>query len=148
MKQYETSHLVKGEDLNHHGTLFAARAAGWLVEAAFVAAGCTCGTSEGIVCRNLHHMSFRKPVHKGAIVRFAARIVYVGKSSFTVMVTGADAMDGECRMEGMITFVTIDGAGGKRAHGICLDAAADEYERQQRERASAEMEALRSTGGK
>ena len=40
MKQYETSHLVKQEDLNHHGTLFAARAAAWFVEAAFVAAGC------------------------------------------------------------------------------------------------------------
>ena len=40
MKIYETLHLVKGEDLNHHGTLFAARAAAWLVEAGFAAAAC------------------------------------------------------------------------------------------------------------
>ena len=148
MKQYETSHLVKGEDLNHHGTLFAARAAGWFVEAAFVAAGRTCGTSEGIVCRNLHHMSFRKPVRKGAIVRFTARVVYAGTSSFMVMVTASDALNGEACMEGMITFVTIDEAGGKRAHGICLDAPEDECERRQRERAAAEMEAVRTASGK
>ncbi|MEL7655970.1 MAG: acyl-CoA thioesterase, partial [Bacillota bacterium] len=38
MKYYQISHLVKSEDLNHHGTLFAGRSAEWLVEAAFVAA--------------------------------------------------------------------------------------------------------------
>jgi len=31
-------HLVKSEDLNHHGTLFAGRGAEWLVEAGFIAA--------------------------------------------------------------------------------------------------------------
>lgn len=33
MKKYYTTHLVKSEDLNHHGTLFAARTASWFVEA-------------------------------------------------------------------------------------------------------------------
>ena len=42
MRMYETLHLVKGEDLNHHGTLFAARAAGWFAEAGFAAAVCEC----------------------------------------------------------------------------------------------------------
>jgi len=31
-------HLIKSEDLNHHGTLFAGRGAEWMVEAGFVAA--------------------------------------------------------------------------------------------------------------
>lgn len=136
MKQYETSHLVKEEDLNHHGTLFAARAASWFVEAAFVAAGCACGTSEGIVCRNLHTMSFQKPVQKGTILRFLSRVVYAGRSSFMVAVTAVDALREETYIEGMITFVTIDGqTGGKREHSICLDAPEDAYEQQQRERA-------------
>lgn len=33
MKKYYTTHLVKSEDLNHHGTLFAARMASRFVEA-------------------------------------------------------------------------------------------------------------------
>lgn len=58
IKEYETLRLIKEEDLNRHGTLFAARAAGWFVEAAFAAAACEYGTTAGIVCRNLHDMSF------------------------------------------------------------------------------------------
>ncbi len=133
MQQYETSRLVKGEDLNHHGTLFAARAAGWLIEAAFVAAGCACGTSEGIVCRNLQNMSFQKPVQKGTIVRFLARVAAVGTSSFTVMVRAEDALLPTVYMEGAVIFVTIDGKTGRgRAHHIVLDEAEDEAEREQR----------------
>lgn len=135
MKQYETTHLVAQADLNHHGTLFAARAAGWFVEAAFAAAGCACGTTEGIVCRNLHDMSFYKPVRKGTLLRFLARIVSAGTSSFMVAVTAVDALTGQSYIEGMITFVTIDGQGGKRAHGIVLDEAEDETELGQRETA-------------
>lgn len=133
MKQYETSRLVKQEDLNHHGTLFAARAAAWFVEAAFVAAGCACGTSEGIVCRSMHEMSFRKPVQKGTILKFLARVVYAGKSSFRVMVTAVDALNAQLYIEGSLTFVTVDENGCKREHHIVLDEPEDEAERRQRE---------------
>ena len=51
MKQYETLHLVKQEDLNHHGTLFAARAAAWVVESGFAAAACEHGNTDDIVLR-------------------------------------------------------------------------------------------------
>ena len=34
---YRTYHLVKSEDLNHHGTLYAGRNAEWFVEAGFIA---------------------------------------------------------------------------------------------------------------
>jgi len=132
MKQYETSHLIKYEDLNHHGTLFAVRAAGWFVEAAFVAAGCACGTTEGIVCRNLHQMSFRRPVKKGTILRFLARVVFTGKSSFMVMVRAVDALEDTVCIEGMVTFVATDGRGGKREHHICLDEPCDDEELRQR----------------
>ena len=35
---YSSMRLVKGEDLNHHGTLYAGRTAEWFVEAGFIAA--------------------------------------------------------------------------------------------------------------
>lgn len=135
MKVYETSHLVKGEDLNHHGTLFAARAAAWLVEAAFAAAGCAYGKNE-LVCRNLHQMSFTKPVQPGTILKFSSRVAAAGKTSFMVAVTAADAFSGQQAFEGMITFVTVDEqTGKKKEHGIVLDEAADEEEQRIREAA-------------
>ncbi len=135
MKIYETSHLVKGEDLNHHGTLFAAKAAAWLVEAAFVAAGCAYGKNE-IVCRNLHQMSFTKPVKPGTILKLSSRVVYAGRTSFMVTVTAADAFMEEKAFEGTVTFVTVDEQTGRKTeHGIVLDKAVDEEEQRQREAA-------------
>ncbi|MDE6606563.1 MAG: acyl-CoA thioesterase [Lachnospiraceae bacterium] len=132
MKQYETLHLVAGEDLNHHGTLFAARAAGWFVEAAFTAAACAYGKNE-IVCRNLHGMSFKKPVQPGTVLKFLARVVYTGKSSFMVDVSAVDALSGEEAIEGMVTFVTVDGKTGKKTeHHITLDEPENEKEKERR----------------
>lgn len=122
MKVYETLHLVKGEDLNHHGTLFAARAAAWLVEAGFAAAACEYGDTGEIVLRNLQNMSFSKPVKKGTVVRFESRVVYAGSTSLTVAVQAKDAMTGEQAIEGFITFVTIDKeTGKKKKHNVMLD---------------------------
>ncbi|MFB3926434.1 MAG: acyl-CoA thioesterase, partial [Syntrophales bacterium] len=38
MKTYIIHRQVKGQDLNHHGTLFAGRGAEWFVEAGLIAA--------------------------------------------------------------------------------------------------------------
>ena len=38
IKPYTTYRLIKSEDLNHHGTLFAGRSAEWFVESGFIAA--------------------------------------------------------------------------------------------------------------
>ena len=141
MKVYETLHLVKGEDLNHHGTLFAARAAAWLVEAGFAAAACEHGDTDEIVLRNLQEMSFSKPVKKGTVVRFESRVVYVGSTSLTVAVQAKNAMTGEQAIEGYITFVTIDKeTGKKKQHSVVLDEVAvnessGEDERKMREKA-------------
>lgn len=138
MKEYETLHLVKGEDLNHHGTLFAARGAAWLVESAFAAAACELKSSQGLVCRNLHDMNFVKPVKPGSLVRFASRVVCVGRTSFMVAVQGEDVLAECMAMEGFVTFVTVEeGSGGKQEHGLVLDEAADEAEAELRRRALA-----------
>lgn len=136
MKKYETTHLVKGEDLNHHGTLFAARAAAWLVEAAFAAAACEVGGTEGLVCRCLHEMNFHRPVHKGTILCLESRVVAAGYSSLMIFVRAYDAIEKVQAIESFFTFVTLDEATkSKRAHGITLDMAEDEQELLERDKA-------------
>jgi len=49
--------LVKSEDLNHHGTLFAGRSAEWFVEAGFIAAASVL-PPKNIVC-TLSRRAFR-----------------------------------------------------------------------------------------
>ena len=68
MKEYKISHLVKSEDLNHHGTLFAGRTAEWLVEAGFIAAAATHGRPQDILCVNVHGFTFKRPVQKGDMI--------------------------------------------------------------------------------
>lgn len=133
MKEYETLHLVKEEDLNHHGTLFAARAAAWLVEAGFATAACEHGNTDEVVMRNLQNMSFSKSIKRGTVVKFAGRVVYAGSTSLIVAVTAKDALTGEQAIEGYITFVTIDKDTGKKMpHKVVLDEASNEEERQLR----------------
>ncbi len=136
MKQYETLHLVKQEDLNHHGTLFAARAASWVVESGFTTAAMERENTEDIVLRNLQNMSFFKPIKPGTMVKLIGRVVHTGSSSMIVAVTAQNALTGEPAIEAFITFVTIDKEnGGKKAHGIVLDEVRDEEEGALREKA-------------
>ena len=136
MKTFETHHLVKGEDLNHHGTLFAARAAAWLVEAGFATVACEYGNTDEIVMRNLQNMSFSTPVQKGTVVKFSGRVVYAGNTSLMVAVKATDALSGAEAIEGYITFVTIDkDTGKKKPHSLVLDETVDEEEQKQREKA-------------
>ena len=37
LEALKTCRLIKSEDLNHHGTLFAGRCAEWFVESGFIA---------------------------------------------------------------------------------------------------------------
>ena len=137
MKKYYTTHLVKSEDLNHHGTLFAARTSAWFVETAFACAACEHGDPSEIVCRNIHGMSFSSPVHSGDIVRFTARVVHVGNTSLMVHVDVTSELTGRKAVDGYLTFVTIDHeTGKKKPHSIVLDEPEDEYEAQQRQAAA------------
>lgn len=143
MREFESMHLVKGEDLNHHGTLFAARAAAWLVEAGFAAAACEYGDPGGIVFRGMTDVSFLRPIKKGCVVRFAGRVVHAGRTSLTVHVTAGDTREHAFALEGFLTFVTVDsGTGAKKPHGIALDDPADPAEREAREKAQVLMRRL------
>lgn len=144
MKTYFSDYVVKGEDLNHHGTLFGARAAAWFVEAGLLAAAREHGHLDEIVMRNILDMSFRKPVPNGTLLEFSSRIVLAGNTSLVVAITGRDGYSKETYLDGYIAYVTVEpGIRGKKPHGIVLDATEDPEELDQREKAKQLMESRR-----
>lgn len=137
MRYYQISHLVKSEDLNHHGTLFAGRSAEWLVESAFVAAASQHGRPQDVLCVNIHGFTFKKPVHKGDIITFLSKVAKIGKTSITVYVKAMSEIHGTTHVDGFLTFVCVDpDTAAKRPHGILLDEPADQEEIEIRDRAN------------
>jgi acyl-CoA hydrolase len=115
VQTFITHHLVKSEDLNHHGTLYAGRSAEWFVESGFTAAAILT-KPENIVCMQIHGMSFSRPVRRGEIVRFESKVIHTGRSR---MVTYIRMMANEQKVvEGFITFVHVDSEGKALPHGI------------------------------
>lgn len=135
MKDYENSRLVKSEELNHHGTLFAGRTAEWFVESAFIAAASTMGNPKNVVCLNIHGLLFRHPVNKGEIVKFTSKVVHLGKTSIVVYTKMETEIAKTTPVDGFITFISVDGNGNKSTHGLVLDETQDEEEMKLRERA-------------
>jgi acyl-CoA hydrolase len=136
------SHLIKPEDLQHHGTLFAGQMAKWLVEACFVAAARLVGKPEDVVCVQIHGIGFKKPAQNGDIIEIKAKVAFAGTTSITV---GGEAYVNEepvSSVSGMATFVTVDKQGVPYKHGITLS---DEYIAQNR---TSYDEALRLRGTK
>jgi acyl-CoA hydrolase len=120
---YTTNRLVKGEDLNHHGTLYAGRTSEWFVEAGFVAAA-NMTNPENIVCLQIHNMMFSRPVHKGDVVCLESRIVYAGKTSMVANIQMQ--VHAEEVLNGFITFVHVDKNGNPLQHGITVTASSPE----------------------
>ncbi|WP_312812751.1 hotdog domain-containing protein [Sedimentibacter sp.] len=135
MKKYICSRLVKSEELNHHGTLFAGRTAEWFVESAFVAAASTLGDPKHVVCLNIHGLLFRSPVDKGDIVTFTSKVVHLGKSSIVVYTKMITELAKTTPVDGFITFISVDCKGNKVVHGLSLDETTDEEELKLREMA-------------
>lgn len=136
MKEYNISHLVKSEDLNHHGTLFAGRSAEWLVEAAFVAAAAEHGRPQDVLCVNVHGFVFKKSVPKGTILTLKSKVVKVGKTSIVAHVKAVSEIEKTQHVDGFITFVCIEpDTKKKRIHDVVLDETTDEEELAARERA-------------
>jgi acyl-CoA hydrolase len=135
MKYYLISHLVKSEDLNHHGTLFAGRSAEWLVESAFVAAAAQHGKPENVLCVNIHGFTFKKPVKKGDLLTFHSKVAKVGTTSITVYVKAKSEITEITHVDGFLTFACMDGK-TKVPHGIVMDDPQDDEEKTIRERAA------------
>lgn len=125
-KAFSTYHLIKSEDLNHHGTLFAGRSAEWFVESGFVAAA-NLVDAKDIICLKIHGMHFSKPMKLGEIARFTSKIVYTGKSSMICNVKVSAIQDREIIIvDGFLTFIHCDANNRPKAHGITMTPVTDE----------------------
>lgn len=125
LQTFITHHLVKGQDLNHHGTLFAGRGAEWLVEAGFVAAS-NMTNPENTVCLNIHGMVFTRPVKKGSIIRYESRVAYAGRTSMVVYITVIMAKNEDFILDGFMTFVHVNSDGHSTPHGLVVIPESDE----------------------
>ncbi|MEI6060573.1 MAG: hotdog domain-containing protein [Bacteroidota bacterium] len=125
IRQFTTHRLVKSEDLNHHGTLFAGRGAEWFVESGFVAASYLL-PPKSIICVKIHGLTFQKSVKAGECICYSSRIVHTGGSSLKayVMVHKGDCQD--LVVEGFITFVHVDENTIATPHGIELEPTSEE----------------------
>lgn len=135
MKEHYVSRLIKNEDLNHHGTLFAGRTAEWFVEACFIAAAELVKKPESIVCLNIHGLIFKSPVKKGEIIRIKTRVAYLGSTRIVVHGMIESEIDEIIPVEGFITFINVDENGHKTPHGLHLDDSYDPEETAIREKA-------------
>jgi acyl-CoA hydrolase len=120
---FTTQHLVKSEDLNHHGTLYAGRTAEWFVESGFIAAA-TLTKPEHIVCLKIHGMTFTRPVRLGELVAFYSKIVLVGKSRLVSYIKMLAS--GQKVVDGFITFVHVDLEAHPVPHGLTIEPTTPE----------------------
>ncbi|MGI5901150.1 MAG: acyl-CoA thioesterase [Desulfitobacteriia bacterium] len=116
MRTYHTCKLVKSEDLNHHGTLFAGRGSEWFVEGCFIAAAAML-SPENIVCKKIHGLNFLQPVKNGEIIHMESKVVLVGRTSLKVYGKIVKA-DDSLVLEGFLTFVHVDKNGSPVPHGL------------------------------
>jgi len=124
-KSVFTTRLIKSEDLNHHGTLFAGRASEWFVESGFFAAA-TLLNPKNIVCLKIHGLHFTKPIRAGEIITFVSKIVYTGKSSLTSFIYVKNDNIDELLLSGFITFIFVDEQTNAVAHNIELIIESEE----------------------
>jgi acyl-CoA hydrolase len=123
-----TTRLVKSEDLNHHGTLFAGRTAEWFVESGFIAATSVLNP-QTVVCLNIHGMFFTKPARSGDILKFSSSVVYTGKSSLTVYVHVEKKGAEKPLVDGFVTFIHVDENTRPSPHYLSIDPVTDEEKR-------------------
>lgn len=120
---FSTHHLVKSEDLNHHGTLYAGRTAEWFVESGFVAAA-SLTKPENVVCLKIHGMRFSRPVQRGDLICFTSRIAHAGTTSLVAHIKSE--VKGEIVVEGFITFIHVDINGKTFPHGVTVVPESEE----------------------
>ncbi len=112
------SKLVRPENLNHHGTLFAGVTSMWFVEAAFIEASRVYGDPSKIVCIKIHGMKFIRPGNNGDIIQIESVLAHVGKTSLTIYTKLYKRVSGEQIVDGFVTFVTVDENGKSMPHCI------------------------------
>lgn len=124
-KVHTTNHLVKSEDLNHHGTLYAGRCSEWTVEAGFIAIAHELNP-KNIVCLRMHRLEFLHPVRGGHIVTFNSQIVRTGRSTLTVYIEVCDCRDNSVvTAKSFITFCYVDDNTKSQPHNLIFEPATE-----------------------
>ena len=137
MKRYRSSHMVRMENLNHHGNLYAGQGIEWMVETSFIVVNCEYGDPQGLLYKNTHKFDFYKSVLPGDIITYEGVLVRTGRTSLTIRVGLYTEKTGDLHAEGFTTFVTVNPETNRPvAHGIQLDEPADENEAKWREEAN------------
>jgi acyl-CoA hydrolase len=118
VKSFSTYRLIKSEDLNHHGTLFAGRTAEWFVESGFIAAS-SLVDAKSVICLKIHGMHFSHPVRIGQTICFKSKIIYAGRTSLIAYVEVTKINSTEIKLvDGFLTFVHVDPNTKPLAHGL------------------------------
>lgn len=121
VKSYTTYRLVKSEDLNHHGTLFAGRGAEWFVEAGFISAA-NILNPKNLICVNIHGLHFSRPVKAGQNVCLESKIIHTGSSSLISYIKVFVNDDENLKVvDGFATFVYVDENTKPQNHNIKLE---------------------------
>lgn len=120
-----TMRLVKSEDLNHHGTLFAGRSAEWFVESGFIAAASILNP-QNIVCLKIHGMFFTKPAKSGDVLKFSSKVVFAGNSSLTSYVHVEKNGDDKPLVDGFVTFIHVDEKTRPTPHFLNIEPVTEE----------------------
>jgi len=116
-----TMHLVKGEDLNHHQTLYAGRCVEWCVQMAYITAENCFDDHQPLVFMSIRSLSMRAPARLGDIIQFTGRVDYVGESTIGVRVDGRKVQprrDQKPVVTGTFLFCTVDEQGRSVPHGL------------------------------
>jgi acyl-CoA hydrolase len=112
--------LIKSEDLNHHGTLFAGRTAEWFIESGFIAATALLDP-KSVVCLKVHGMYFTSPAKPGEVLRFESKIVHTGKSSLVAYIRVCKSNCAKTLVEGFVTFIHVDEETRPLTHNIVTE---------------------------
>jgi acyl-CoA hydrolase len=120
-----TTRLVKSEDLNHHGTLFAGRTAEWFVESGFIAAASLLNP-KNVVCLKVHGMYFTKPARPGDILVFSSKIVYAGNTSLVAYVEVTNPNIDSPFVSGFVTFIHVNDETKPSLHNIEISPITEE----------------------
>ncbi len=125
LKEFVTHRLIKSEDLNHHGTLFAGRSAEWFVESAFIAAT-DLVRPQNLVCVKVHGMHFSKPVRLGDIIKLSSKVVYTGKTSIVTYTKVGLRGEHNIIVDGFISFVHVDNNTKPSPHGLTIKPSTED----------------------
>lgn len=115
------THLVKGEDLNHHHTLYGGRCVEWCVHMAYITAQSCFEQPRSIVFMSIRSLSMRAPARLGDIVELVGKVDYVGESTIGIRVDGRKFQpekDPRPVVTGTFLFCTVDERGQAIPHGL------------------------------